>query len=65
MPMEKSPPYWLTNKAFYELEQSEYAQVRTDFMDVPRIEGRLALLSKRDLPLLSEVMESTWARGTF
>ncbi|RAH72998.1 uncharacterized protein BO66DRAFT_418475 [Aspergillus aculeatinus CBS 121060] len=63
------PPYCLTNVGVDELAASEYDPVRTEFMDALAVEERAVAVtaghSNNSPPLLSEIMQKSWATGTF
>jgi hypothetical protein len=62
------PPHWLTDKGVDEIVSSEYDEVRKEFMNILTAEEeryRQATSRRNNLPLLSEVLNSTWAAGTF
>lgn len=60
------PPHWLTNKGIDELALPEYDEARREFMDALIAEEKaISTSKKRNLPLLSDVMNRTWEAGTF
>lgn len=60
------PPHWLTNGGVDELIPSEYDKLRTEFMDALKTEEKAMVESKKhSLPLLSDIMDTTWTAGTF
>lgn len=67
-----SPPYWLTNKGVDQLDSAEYNSIRTEFMEILIAEEKelgaatSRMIDDREvLPCLSDVMNRTWATGTF
>lgn len=67
-----SPPYWLTNKGVDQLVSAEYDAIRTEFMGILAAEERelwpatsRMVGNGEVLPRLSDVMNRTWATGTF
>ncbi|KAL2811735.1 hypothetical protein BDW59DRAFT_54160 [Aspergillus cavernicola] len=67
LPIEMIRPlHWLTNGGVDELVPSEYDKVRTEFMDTLKAEEKAMVASKKhNSPLLSDIMNTTWATGTF
>lgn len=67
LPIEMIRPFhWLTNKGVDELVSSEYDEVRTEFMDALKAEEEAMVGSQKNhSPLLSDIMNTTWAKGTF
>lgn len=63
------PPYWLTNVGVDELVASGYDPVRTEFMDALAVEEEAVAVtaghSSNSPPLLSDIMQKSWATGTF
>ncbi|PYH94294.1 hypothetical protein BO71DRAFT_398968 [Aspergillus ellipticus CBS 707.79] len=61
-------PYWLTNKGVDQLDSAEYNDIREEFMTIfADEEEKLDLATPKiaTIPRLSEMMEQTWATGTF
>ncbi|PLB53810.1 hypothetical protein P170DRAFT_451803 [Aspergillus steynii IBT 23096] len=59
------PPYWLTNKGVDEIDAEEYDKYRRELMAAMVSEEAKLENTEHKSPLLSEVMEQTWATGTF
>ncbi|EED22707.1 conserved hypothetical protein [Talaromyces stipitatus ATCC 10500] len=66
------PPYWLTNKGVDQLVWAEYNSIRMEFMEIlageeTKIRASTRPVDSRNvLPYsLTEVMNRTWATGTF
>lgn len=65
------PPYWLTNKGVDEIDVEKYDKLRKELMTIMRTEaiemhGDVILDDPKGMPLrLLDVMEQTWATGTF
>ncbi|KAE8153631.1 hypothetical protein BDV25DRAFT_22006, partial [Aspergillus avenaceus] len=67
LPIEMIRPFhWLTNRGVDELVSSDYDKVRTEFMDALKAEEKAMVRSEKNtLPLLSDIMHTTWTTGTF